>query len=164
MELRLIAAMSENRIIGKGRGVPWHHPEDVRHYKSTVAGHPIVVGRRTFESMDKLDVPLHVVLTTDESRTSADPDVVYATTPAAAIDAASATGNGTAYVIGGGEVYRLFLPHAHGAVLTHIHETHEGSVTFPELGPAWEERERDPRGAFDIVTYENTAREPVAAD
>lgn len=164
MELRLIAAMSENRVIGEGRSVPWHYPEDVRHYKETVAGHPVVVGRTTFESMDKLDVSLHVVMTTDESRQSDDPDVTYVTSPAAAVDAAAETGDDEAWVIGGGEVYRLFLPYADGAVLTHIHETHVGSVTFPELGPEWKERERDERDGFDIVTYEHTDPVPLDPD
>lgn len=161
MELHLIAAMSENRVIGEGRSVPWHHPEDVAHYKSTVAGRPVVVGRRTFDAMDKLDVPLHVVMTTDPDRESDDPEVTYATSPAGAVAAAETTGDDECWVIGGGEIYRLFLPYVDEAVLTHIHETHEGSVTFPELGDDWAAVDRDEREAFDIVTYEHADPEPL---
>lgn len=161
MELRLIAAMSVNRIIGKGSTVPWHHPEDVRQYKARIAGHPVVVGRRTFGYMDDLDVPLQAVLTTDPSRESDDPEVVYVTSPAEAVAAAERTGDDEAWILGGGEIYRLFLPYADGAVLTHIHETHEGDVTFPELGPDWVERDREAGEAFDVVTYDHTDPEPV---
>ncbi|MFB6142089.1 MAG: dihydrofolate reductase [Halorientalis sp.] len=161
MELVLVAALGENRVIGTGRSVPWDVPEDVRHYKSTVAGHPVIVGRRTFESMDRLAVPLHVVLTTDASREAAAPDVTYVRSPGEAVGAAAETGSDRAYVIGGGEIYRLFLPYADGALLSHIEGTYEGGVTFPELGPSWEERERERRDGFDVVRYENTAPEPL---
>lgn len=161
MELRLIVAVAENGVIGSGRSVPWDHPEDVRHYKETVAGHPVIVGRRTFESMRKLDVPLHVVLTSDGSRRSADDDVAYVTTLEVAVDAAAETGDDVAYVIGGGEIYRAFLPYTRVAVVSEINRSHEGDVTFPDLGPEWVERDRDPRGPFDVVWYENTDPEPI---
>lgn len=164
MELYLIAAVADNGVIGEGRTVPWDLPEDVRHYKETVAGHPIVVGRRTFDAMTKLDVPLHVVMTTDESLTTEDEEVVYVPSVPEAVDAAAGTGADAAYVIGGGEIYRLFLPYADGAVLSEVAGEYEGSVTFPDLGPGWEERSRDEREGFDIVRYENTAPEPIQGD
>lgn len=161
MELQLVAAIADNGVIGEGPSVPWHIPEDVRHYRQTVAGSPIIVGRRTFDAMDKLDVPRHVVLTTDESRASDDDEIVYVTSASEAAAAAAETGAETAYVIGGGEIYRLFIPYADGAILSHIHEAYEGSVTFPDLGPGYVEREREPHDEFDIVWYENTERQPL---
>ena len=158
MELVLIAAVAENGVIGADGDIPWHHPEDLRHFKGTTMGSPVIMGRRTYESIARdLGGPLpgrtNVVLS------RSDPDlpeeVVVVSSPDEAVAAAEATGADTAYVAGGGAVYELFLDRADRLVLTELHDAHEGDTTFPELDRAgWREIERERRDAFDFVTYE----------
>jgi dihydrofolate reductase len=160
MELRMVVAVSENGIIGKDGSVPWNVPEDVKHWKSTVRGHPIIVGRGTFDGMKPLDGCFHAVLTTDPSRTSDHDRVTYVTSPAEAVDVA-AEHDDLIYVIGGGGVYRTFLPATHRIILSRIPGTYEGDVTFPELDDRWTVEDRDERETFTIVTYRNEDPVPV---
>lgn len=161
MELRMVVAVSENGVIGKDGSVPWNVPEDVEHWKSTVRGHPIIVGRGTFDGMSPLDDCFHVVLTSDASRESDHDRVTYVTTPGEAVDVA-AEHDDLIYVIGGGGVYRAFLPYTHRIVLSRIPGTYEGDVTFPELDDTWTVEDRDERAEFTILTYRNEVPKPVA--
>lgn len=162
MELHIVVAATENDVIGRDGGVPWHYPEDVAHYKSTVAGHPVIVGRRTFDSMNPLPESHHVVLTSDDTRATDAAYATYVTSTREAVEVAAATGTDVAYVIGGQGVYEAFLPHVHRVVLSRIHDTVEGDRRFPTLGAEWTERSRDDRGAFTIIEY--TQRDPAPFD
>ncbi|MBV0903120.1 dihydrofolate reductase [Haloarcula salina] len=170
--LHLVVAADENNVIGLDGGVPWHYPEDVRQYKDRIAGHPIILGRRTFDSMKSLEDSYTVVLTSDESLAADAETVEYVTTPRAAVEAASRAtasgrrgsdedapaergGDGTpvAYVIGGEAVYDLFLPFAERVFLSRIHERNEGDRYFPDLGDDWTEVDREPYDGFDVIEY-----------
>ena len=168
MDLVLVAAVAANGVIGREGEMPWHYPEDLAHFKETTTGHPVVMGRTTYESIAaQLDGPLpgraNVVLSTS------DPDVHEGVVVAessdeavdAAADAADEMGVDTAYVVGGASVYEQFLPRADALVLTEIHESHEGDTRFPEwedgagwTADGWEEVERDDRGELSFVRYE----------
>lgn len=161
MELRMVVAVSENGIIGKDGSVPWDVPEDVAHYKSTVRGHPIILGRKTFDGMAPLPESFHAVLTSDASRRSDHDRATFVTTPGEAVDIAAEHGD-IIYVIGGGGVYREFLPYTHRVILSRIPGTYEGDVTFPELGDDWTVEDRDERETFTILTYRNENPTPVA--
>jgi len=162
VRVSLIAAVAANGVIGADGGMPWQFPADMRHFKETTTGHPVIMGRRTYESIaSDVGGPLpnrtNVVL----SRSSPDlPDgVVLAESVEAALAAARADaaerGVDTVYVAGGGAVYGQFLPLADELVLTEIHEPYEGDTTFPEFdSDGWREVERDDRGDFDFVVYE----------
>lgn len=158
MDLVIIAAVAANGVIGAEGGIPWHHPEDLRHFKETTMGCPVIMGRRTYESIAReLGGPLpgrtNVVL----SRSDPDlPDeVVVADSPDEAVAAAEATGAGTAYVAGGGAVYEAFLDRADRLVLTELHDVHEGDTVFPARDSArWREVGREERDEFDFVVYE----------
>ncbi|MFC7071324.1 dihydrofolate reductase [Halobaculum lipolyticum] len=162
VRVALIAAVAANGVIGADGGMPWHFPEDMRHFKETTTGHPVVMGRRTYESVAAdLGGPLpgrtNVVLSRSEPALPASVVVVDSVEAAldAAREAAADRGVDTVYVAGGGAVYDQFLPLADRLVLTEIHESYEGDTGFPEFDPAdWRVRERDERGAFDFVTYE----------
>ena len=91
-ELVLVVAADENNVIGLDGGVPWNYPEDVRQYKNRIAGHPIILGRRTFESMKPIPDCYTVVLTSDDSRSADSETVEYATTPQIAVEAAARAG------------------------------------------------------------------------
>lgn len=164
MELHLVVAAAENGVIGRDGGVPWHYPEDVAHYKSTVAGHPIVVGRRTFDSMEPLPESLNIVLTSDPALSADDEHIQYVTTKREAVDVAAATGTDVVYVIGGQGVYESFLPHAHRVILSRIHQRPEGDRYFPTLGDEWTERARDEREGFTIVEYVRSSPAPIPPD
>jgi dihydrofolate reductase len=163
MELHIVVAAAENGVIGRDGSVPWHYPEDVAHYRSTVAGHPVIVGRRTFDSMEPLPESLNVVLTSDPDRTADHPDVRYVTGVDEAVAAAAGTGADVGYVIGGQGVYEAFLPHVRRVVLSRIHETVAGDRFFPELGDEWTEVARDEREGFSIVEYVQEDPDPVPA-
>ena len=162
VEIALIAAVAENRVIGRDKEMPWQFTEDLEYFKRTTMGHPVIVGRRTYETVvDALGEPFpgrtSVVLTTQSLELP--PGAVVANSVSEATDLADADaqarGVDTAYVAGGGRVYDQFLPHATRLVLTEIHETYEGDTRFPAFDEdEWTEVERDERDAFDFVTYE----------
>lgn len=162
VEIALIAAVASNRVIGRDKTMPWHFSEDLEYFKRTTTGHPVIVGRRTYETVvEALGEPFpdrtSVVLT---SQSLDLPDgAVVANSIGEAIDLAATDaderGVDVAYVAGGGRVYDQFLPHATRLVLTEIHEAYEGDTRFPAWDDdEWVEVERDERDALDFVTYE----------
>ncbi|MBX0297746.1 dihydrofolate reductase [Haloarcula nitratireducens] len=162
MELSLVAAVAANGVIGAGGSVPWHYPEDLEHFKRTTVGHPVIVGRQTFETIAReLGGPLperhNVVLT---HRPESLPDsVVGVESRSDALAAARSTGAATAYVVGGGSVYRQFLSDADELVLTELDAAYEGDTTFPSVDwSQWRAVDRDRRDAFEIVTYARRTR------
>ncbi len=130
MILSLIAAMAENRVIGRGPEIPWDLPDDRRRFRELTWGHPIVMGRKTFET---LDAPLPgrdtIVLTRDRGFRAEGCRVVHGQDEVlrAASDAEEV------FICGGGEVYREFLPLADKIYLTVLHLKVEGDVLFPEI-------------------------------
>ncbi len=162
VDLALIAAVAANRVIGRDGEMPWHYSEDLAYFERTTTGHPVILGRRTYETVvDALGEPFpgrtSVVLTTQSL--DLPPGAVVANSVAEAIDLADADaaerGVDVVYVAGGGRVYEQFLPHATRLVLTEIHESYEGDTRFPAFeDDEWTEVERDERDAFDFVTYE----------
>jgi len=175
-ELVLVVAADENNVIGLDGGVPWHYPKDVRQYKDRIAGHPVILGRRTFDSMDPLTDCYTVVLTSDDSRSADSETVEYATTPQIAVEAAARAGSTEAfggdatgasdsppitYVIGGKAVYDLFLPFASRVFLSRIHERNEGDRYFPDLGEEWTELSREAHEGFDVIEYEQASPRPL---
>jgi dihydrofolate reductase len=133
MKISLIAAMGENRVIGGSGHIPWRLPADFKHFKELTIGHPIVMGRKTFESIGKaLPGRTNIVITRDKSYRH--DGIVVAASPEAALSAAAtAEGADEVFVIGGAEIYRLFLPKASVVYLTKVLGAFEGDAFFPEL-------------------------------
>jgi dihydrofolate reductase len=162
VEIVLIAAVANNGIIGRDGEMPWHYGEDLRFFKQTTTGHPVIVGRKTYEAVvAALGEPFPERTTVVLSSQSLDlpAGAVLANSVEEAIEAAAADaedrGVDTAYVAGGGRVYEQFLPYADRLILTELHESYEGDTEFPEWKEsAWEETDRESRAAFDFVTYE----------
>lgn len=162
IEIVLVAAVAANGVIGDEGEMPWHYPEDLRHFKETTMGHPVVMGRHTFESIvDRLGEPLpgrtNVVLTSSPSLL---PDgVVPATSIDAAIEAAVESGAETVYVVGGASVYEQFLPRADRLALTEIDVEYEGDTYFPTVDwESWREVERLETNDLSFVQYERRDR------
>jgi dihydrofolate reductase len=158
IELVLIAAVAENGVIGDDGGMPWHYPADLAHFKETTMGHPVILGRRTFESIAaQLDGPLpgrtNVVLS--RSDPSVPEGVVVAGSVEEAVEAALAADAETAYVAGGATVYEQFFSLADRLVLTEVPEEPEGDTRFPEWDSGeWVEVERVEDDELAFVTYE----------
>jgi dihydrofolate reductase len=161
MRLYLVAAVASNGVIGVDNRMPWHLPEDLRHFKALTLGHPVIMGRKTFESIvASLGKPLPGRENIVVSRTPGleIPGVNIASSIAGAL--ALCHGEQVAFVIGGGELYRAALPLADGIVLTEIHKDYEGDTRFPDWDrSAFRETQRKPQQsadglAFDFVLYE----------
>jgi dihydrofolate reductase len=122
--------MAENRVIGRGAEIPWDLPADRKHFQECTWGHPIVMGRKTFETLGgPLPGRLNIILTRDRTYRAEGCRVVHGRDEVlvAAGDAAEL------FVCGGGEVYREFLPLAERIYLTVLHQELEGDVLFPEI-------------------------------
>lgn len=146
MIVSLIAAMAENRVIGRGSVIPWDLPDDRRHFRELTWGHPIVLGRKTFETLDgPLPGRLNIILTRDRDYRAAGCRVVHERNEALAV----AGDAEELFICGGGEVYREFLPLAERIYLTVLHQELEGEVLFPEIP-----------GDFAVVSRETVA-EPL---
>ncbi|ELZ29228.1 dihydrofolate reductase region [Halosimplex carlsbadense 2-9-1] len=162
IEIALIAAVAENRVIGHEGEMPWHYPADLAHFKETTTGHPVIMGRVTYESISgQLGGPLpgrtNIVLT--RSGVEAPEKVVQVESADAAVEAAEAaaaeTGAETAFVAGGATVYEAFLDRADRLVLTEVPGEPEGDTRFPEWDSAeWVEADREREGELSFVTYE----------
>lgn len=138
MRVTIIAAMSENRVIGRNGDLPWRLPADLQRFKRLTLGHPVIMGRRTFDSLPKpLQGRTNVVITRQRDWQAAnDPDglVRVAHDLDAALRAAESTVTHTAFIIGGGEIYALALPRADRLELTIVHTTiGDGDAWFPEF-------------------------------
>lgn len=152
----LVAAVAANGTIGAQGGLPWRLPEDLRHFKALTLGHPVIMGRRTWEGIGKaLPGRENIVLTRSPGFEAPGAHV------AASLDAALALclGEREAFVIGGAEIYAAALPRADALELTEIQRDFPGDTRFPAFERAdWREVERRPQAAnglrFDFVRYE----------
>ncbi|WP_338446720.1 dihydrofolate reductase [Pelagerythrobacter marensis] len=151
-----IFARAANGVIGDRGRLPWHIPADLKRFKALTMGKPMIMGRKTFESLPGL-LPgrRHIVLTRRKGWASEGADVARSPQEALAL---ADTGETDIAVIGGAAIFDVFLPRADRIELTEIHADYEGDVLMPRLGPEWNEtaRESHPaRGevpAFDFVT------------
>lgn len=153
-EIILILARADNGVIGREGRLPWHLPADLRHFKTLTLGHPMIMGRKTFDSLPGL-LPdrRHIVLTRDadwaedgaETATSVEEALKLANAPHVA-------------VIGGAEIYRLFLPRADRIELTEVHIDVQGDAVIDHPGAGWREAKREDhpaegdRPAYSFVT------------
>lgn len=168
MQLSMIWAMAENRVIGRNNSLPWRLPNDMRHFMQTTLGRPVIMGRKTFESM-KAPLPgrTNIVLTQNPDWQRDGVQVVA--TLKEAIELAESQGliDGVdeVMVIGGGQIYEMALPMADKLYVTLVHDEPQGDVFFPEFDLAsWvviaEQRfEADERhsSAYTIQTLERIA-------
>jgi len=153
----LIAAVASNGIIGKDGGMPWRLPEDLRHFKKLTLGHPVIMGRRTWESLGKpLPGRENIVVTRTKGFDA--PGAAVANSLDAAL--ALCAGEPVAFVIGGGELYAAALPLAAALVITEIRREYDGDARFPDYDRSrWKESQREGHVAadgtkFDFVLYE----------
>ncbi len=129
-ELTLIAAISENNALGKDNQLIWHLSEDLKRFKRLTNGHAIIMGRKTFESLPKaLPNRKNIILTQNTTYQANDAWVVHSIEAALTLT----EGDPQPFVIGGGQIYQLFLPFAKRIELTLVHHHFEADTFFPEL-------------------------------
>ena len=160
--LHLIYARASNGVIGKNNALPWHLPEDLAHFKRTTLGCPVIMGRKTWESLPPKFRPLpgrtNIVLSRDGEWSPE--GALHASSVQAAV--ALCPPDSDVWVIGGAQVYAQALPFATTVVVTEIARAYEGDAFAPELGPEWVETQREPRASdngllFAFVTYTRAA-------
>ena len=154
----LILARARNGVIGARGWLPWHLPEDLAFFKRTTLGHPIVMGRKTWESIGRpLPGRRSIVVTRDRSLSAAGAEVVHSLREA--VERCSDAEE--IFVIGGAQLYADALPHADRLLLTEIHADFDGETFLPAPSPAtWQEHAREPHPPnetrafqFDFVDY-----------
>jgi dihydrofolate reductase len=141
----IVVAASENNVIGRQGQLPWHLPADLQHFKKRTLGHPIIMGRRTFESIGRVLPGRTNIVVTGQPAWPAPAGVLLAhSLPEALTLAAQQPGGEEVCVIGGGEIYREALPAVDVVYLTEVHTTvPDGDTFFPALSPtAWREETR----------------------
>jgi dihydrofolate reductase len=151
--LALIAAMSLNRVIGRDGQLPWHEPEDLKHFRDLTVGHAVIMGRKTFDVLGKpLPRRRNIVITRQRGWKAEGCDVA-ADLPAAIADARLT--DAEPRIIGGGQIYEQALPLATVIHLTVVGIQVEGDAFFPALDErVWRERERRGSGHLVFLTYE----------
>ena len=132
MLISLIAAVSENGVIGRNNGLPWYLPADLQFFKKTTFGHPIIMGRKNFESIGKaLPGRTNILLTRNPNFANADLKVAHSLKEA--FEIAQKTGTEECFVIGGAEIYIGALPFCQKLYLTRVHGIFEGDTYMPEF-------------------------------
>ncbi|GHA19069.1 dihydrofolate reductase [Arenicella chitinivorans] len=158
MEIILIAAIGENGEMGHNNELLWHLPGDLPRFKQLTMGSPIIMGRKTFDSIGRaLPGRLNIVLT-ENSEWQAD-GVTVANSIHAALELANEADTGRAFVIGGGQIYKLFLAYATKLELTEVYDTPVADTYFPlfssnDFVEVQREKIIDKEPAFDYVTYQ----------
>lgn len=127
----MIVAMSRNRVIGRDNKLPWRLPADLAYFKKTTMGHPVIMGRKTYESIGKpLPGRTNIIVTRDPSYRAAGCEIAHS-----AEEALRLADGQDPFVIGGSELYGLFFPVADRLYVTSIDETFAGDAYFPEIDP-----------------------------
>ena len=122
--------MTTDRVIGRNGTLPWHLPEDLAFFKRTTSGHPIVMGRKTFESIGRpLPKRRNIVLTRDPNWSAPGTEVIHRPEELTKLPDIS----GKVYIIGGAEIYQAFLPHTDEVLVTHVLEPHAGDTYLPRF-------------------------------
>jgi len=155
--LALIAAYDRNRVIGRDGDLPWHHPEDLGHFKQTTLGHAIIHGRRSYESFGRpLPGRRNIVVTRNPDFSAEGCTVVHDLDKA--IEEAYREDD-FPFVCGGSRIYAEALPRVTRMYLTEIDETHDGDTHFPEFDEDdWEEIDRRESGVLTFRTLERRGR------
>jgi len=160
----MIAAMGRNRVIGLNNDLPWLLPDDFKYFKATTSGHHVIMGRRNFESLQQAFQPLpnrpNIIITRKEKYDGKGAYVVNSLEKA--LEIARENGEEEAFIIGGGEIYKMALPGTDYIYLTEVDAEFDGDTYFPEFPKnEWKEVSRKHHGvdakhaySFDFVLYE----------
>jgi dihydrofolate reductase len=149
-------AVADNLVIGKGNDLPWHLPEDLKHFKELTLGKTVVMGRKTYESIvARLNKPLpgrkNVVITRQENYKVPEEVLVFKSLEDAFQDLSA----NDIYIIGGAEIFKLALPFTKILEITHVHGNYEGDAFFPEVDwNQWKKLSEEKHDQYTFAKYE----------
>ena len=154
MTLAAIVAHDPNLVIGKEGDLPWHYSEDLKYFKRTTLGHPLIMGRVVFEELGEKPLPGRKNIVLSQSR-----NYDHVPTFSSFDDALEhVQDEEVSFLIGGGEIYRQFLDCCDKLYVTEIHQQYEGDTYFPEyrdeIGTTWKEIKREDREELSFVVYD----------
>lgn len=164
MIISLIAALSQNRVIGKNNTLPWHLPDDMKFFMQTTKEHHIIMGRKNYDSIPEKFRPLpnrtNIIVTHQPSFKA--PGCLVVNSLERGLEIARLHGEQELFIIGGSEIYQLGMPYANRLYVTEIHAVIDGDTFFPDVNPKeWKEISRKPHPAdgrhlysFDFVIYD----------
>jgi dihydrofolate reductase len=150
-KISIIVAMSKNRVIGVKNSLPWHISEDLKRFKRLTTGYPIIMGRKTFESIGKpLPERRNIVISRNQNLKVQDVEVVKSIEDALKI----CSSENLIYIIGGEQIYNLAMPYANNIHLTEVNKEVEGDAFFPEFDKKeWKEIARENSKDFNDTSY-----------
>jgi len=154
--IKIIAAMSKNRVIGDSNSLIWSLPNDLKRFKQLTTGQTVIMGRKTYESIGRpLPNRRNIIITRDENYEAIGCEIVNS------LEEALLLSGEDCFIIGGGEIYKQSLPIADKIYLTLIQEDFQGDTSFPELGDEWvkisrEDHESDEKNPhkYSFIEYE----------
>ena len=168
MNILLVAAVSDNGVIGRGNALPWRLKSDLKNFRALTMGKPVIMGRKTYLSIGR-PLPGRTTIVVSRDAAFAAPGILAAPNLEAAFAAARGDalrrGEDSIVVAGGADIYAQVLPLASRIVVTHVHRHVDGDVLFPPIDPSiWREIARDEHAAatgddapFTVVTYQREA-------
>ncbi len=150
MDIGIVVAIANNGIIGNHGKLPWHISEDLKHFKKLTLGNPIIMGRKTYESIGHpLDGRKNIVLSSNSIE-----NVDTAHSIDEAITIANHTNSPHAYIIGGASVYRESIKFANFMEITEVHRNIDGDIYFPDIDfSSWVETKREDKIEYSFVSY-----------
>ncbi|MCF8355605.1 MAG: dihydrofolate reductase [Melioribacteraceae bacterium] len=156
MKIIIIAALAQNNVIGKDGSIPWHSKAEFQHFKKTTMGFPIIMGRKTFDSIGKpLKGRLNIVLSRDVNYLSPHPEVIKFESLEYAVRYCLSAKFEKVFIIGGAELYNTAIPDADELLLTRMPFEIEGDTFFPEIDKEiWELKNTENHEEFRVESYE----------
>jgi len=156
LKIVIISAVAQNGVIGISNGdMPWKVKEEFQHFKNTTLGFPVIMGRKTFETLGKpLKGRLNIVITRDKERSFEFDDVKKFYSLNEAIEYCKILNTEKSFIIGGGEIYRQGIDLADEMIISFMDFEAEGDVYFPEINEKiWKRESGEKRSHFEIVHY-----------
>ncbi len=152
----IIAAISKNNVIGRSTGeMPWHSPKEFHHFKETTLGFPIIMGRKSFESLDKpLEGRLNIVITKNTKLKELFSDIMILPSLKESYRFCESKNYEKVFVIGGGQIFKEAINEVDKMIISFMDFEAQGDVYFPKIDlNNWNIYSRDKRSEFEIVTY-----------
>ena len=154
MSITIIAAIGTNNVIGTDNDLPWHIPEDLKHFKNITTRHTVLMGRKTWESIPQKFRPLpnrkNIIITTQTEYTAPEGVLIYHSLEKAFANHKTEQ----LFVIGGGNIYHETIPYADTLYITKVPQIIDGDTFFPEINlTIWEKTEEKQQGELTFITY-----------
>jgi len=157
MILSIISAVAKNNEIGMKNALLWNLPADMKHFKETTTGHPVIMGQKTFESIGRpLPNRRNIILTLDKNFKGENIEIVYSIEELILLLEKTESKDSECFIIGGGQIYKLFINKADRLYITHVNaEFPEADTFFPDIDSnKWEKIKSEPHHKDELNTYD----------